>query len=91
VTLEHSGSLPSDQRRTAVFARYSLVGSLVGALGSLAAGLPAWAASTMGVPVFVAIQYMFVAYAGVAGLAALIYRGLPRTLGAEPATVWRCR
>ena len=80
--LEHAvlSHVVDDTRRTAVFARYSLVGSLVGALGSLAAGLPAWAASSTGVTVLVAIQCMFVVYAVLAGLAALSYRGLPTRL-----------
>lgn len=32
----------SDERRTAVFAAYNIVGSVAGALGALAAGLPSW-------------------------------------------------
>ena len=40
--LEHAvlSRVVDDKQRTATFARYSLVGSLVAALGSLAAGLP---------------------------------------------------
>jgi MFS family permease len=49
--LEHAvlSRVVPDRDRTAVFARYSLVGSLVSAFGALAAGLPAWAASTWGI------------------------------------------
>src|SRR5882757_4036224 len=40
--LEHSvlARVVDDRQRTAVFARYSLVGALVGALGALVSGLP---------------------------------------------------
>jgi MFS family permease len=77
--LEHAAlsRVADDERRTAVFARYSLVGALVGALGALAAGLPTWIAHTLNIPVTAAIQTMFVLYAVLAGLAALAYRGLP--------------
>lgn len=81
--LEHAAlsHLVDDKRRTAVFARYSLAGSLVAALGSLAAGLPAWIADAANVSVTAGIQAMFVLYAMLAGPAALVYRTLPRTLG----------
>jgi MFS family permease len=62
--------------RTALFARYSLVGSLLGAAGALLAALPELAARS-GAPPLVALKAMFVLYA-VAGLAAgLVYRRLP--------------
>src|SRR5215218_4874658 len=63
--LEHAvlARVVDDRRRTAVFARYSLVGSLVAALGSLAAGVPAVASSATGVSTQTAIQAMFVVYA----------------------------
>jgi hypothetical protein len=46
--LEHAvlSRVVADRDRTGVFARYSLVGSLVAAFGALAAGLPAWASHT---------------------------------------------
>ena len=71
------------RKRTATFARYSLVGSLVAALGSAAAGLPAILSSTFGFSVKGSLQAMFVLYA-VLGLAcALAYRGLPRALESD--------
>ena len=84
--LEHAvlAQLAEDKRRTAVFARYSLVGSLVAALGSLAAGLPTWIADTANVTLTAALQAMFVLYAVLAGLTAVAYRALPTTLGAGP-------
>jgi MFS family permease len=82
--LEHAvlSRVVEDRRRTAAFARYSLVGSLVAALGSLATGLPAMA-SAFGVATTTAIQGMFVLYALLAVAAASVYRGLPRALGAD--------
>ena len=83
--LEHAvlSRVVEDRRRTAAFARYSLVGSLVAALGSLATGLPAMASGAFGVATTAAIQGMFVLYALLAVAAASVYRGLPRALGAD--------
>jgi MFS family permease len=66
-----------DKRRTAFFARYSLVGALVGALGALFAGAPDLAVKWLHVDSKAALQAMFVLY-GLIGLAcAIIYRKLP--------------
>ncbi|MEP7063341.1 MAG: MFS transporter [Betaproteobacteria bacterium] len=83
--LEHAvlARIVDDRKRTAVFARYSLVGSLVAALGSLAATLPALTASHFGLKSATAIQWMFVLYALLACFAALVYRGLPRALSTD--------
>jgi MFS family permease len=80
--LEHAvlSRVVDDSRRTAIFARYSLAGSLSAAAGALAAALPGTAAETLGVPMIAAMRAFFVLYALLAGLAALVYRGLPRTL-----------
>jgi len=79
----------SDRDRTGAFARYSLVGALAGAAGSLAAGLPAFLARIPGVAAHAALQAMFVLYALLAGAAALAYRGLPRSEGGASAGVAR--
>jgi MFS family permease len=63
--------------RTALFARYSLVGSLLGAAGTLLAALPELAAS-WGVPPLAAFKAMFVLYALGGLITALIYRQLGR-------------
>jgi MFS family permease len=95
--LEHAllSRVVSDRERTAVFARYSLVGALVSAVGALSAGLPAWIASEWGIGFRTAMQGMFVAYTVLAIATALVYRGLPRTLDAEarraPAPLTRSR
>jgi len=77
--LEHAvlSQVADDRRRTALFARYSLVGSLVGALGTLFAGLPDIAVAATDVPLKAALQAMFGLYALAGILSAGIYRGLP--------------
>jgi MFS family permease len=73
----------TDQRRTAVFGRYSLVGALVGAAGSLFAGFPEFLSSALHIADKLAWQLMFALY-GLLGIASgLIYRKLPRTLAIE--------
>jgi MFS family permease len=67
----------SDRSRTAVFALYSLVGSLVAALGSLAAGLPELIQAAFSPGLAKALQAMFALYA-LLGLASyFLYRRLP--------------
>ena len=79
--LEHAvlSRLASDGERTAVFARYSLVGSVAAAVGSAAAAVPGLIASASGLSTRASIQAMFVVYALLAVLAAIAYRGLPKT------------
>ncbi len=75
--LEHSllAHAVSDRDRTSLFARYSLVASLVGAVGALAAGLPDVLRHV--VPMMDAIRWMFGLYA-LAGLTVFfLYRRLP--------------
>jgi MFS family permease len=64
------------KRRTALFARYSVIGSLAGALGVLAASVPDllvdWTVCTR----LAAIQIMFGFYAMLGGFALLLYRRL---------------
>jgi MFS family permease len=62
--------------RTALFARYSLVGSLVGAAGTSLAVLPELAARG-GVPLLAAFKAVFVLYAITGVVAGLVYRRLP--------------
>ena len=83
--LEHSllARFVPDRERTAVFARYSLVGSLAAAVGSLAAGLPSLASAQWGWTPRGALQAMFVLYAVTAAAIAAIYAGLPRAATGE--------
>lgn len=63
-------------RRTALFARYSLVGSLAGALGVLAASLPDYAAAWLGWTDIAGMRATFALY-GILGLSTvLLYRPL---------------
>jgi MFS family permease len=83
--LEHAvlSRVVADRDRTATFARYSLVGSLVGAFGALAAGIPAWLGREAGVEPLAAMQLMFALYAALGAGTAFIYRGLPAAMEAE--------
>ncbi len=68
----------ADDKRTALFARYSLVGSLFGALGALAAVMPEFATAVMPLDFIGALKAMFVLY-GLFGLVTFaLYRRLPR-------------
>src|SRR5262249_41787835 len=77
--LEHAvlAKLTGDRQRTAMFARYSLMGALLGATGSLASGLPPVIAGVTGIMSSDVIRLMFIFYALIAGAAGLIYRRLP--------------
>jgi MFS family permease len=83
--LEHCvlARVVDDRQRTAVFARYSLVGALVGALGALVAGLPDVIASAVHVSAQNAYQSMFLLYAALGLASALIYHKLPAGIAAE--------
>jgi MFS family permease len=97
--LEHAvlSRVVDDRGRTAVFARYSLVGALLAALGSLAAGAPALLVTRFGIGSVAALQWMFALYALTAIPVALVYRSLPHSLGADakrapaPLTVSKAR
>ena len=79
VPLEHAllTKETEDRDRTNVFAKYSLIGSLTSAVGSLAAALPEMLASS-GWSKLSALKLMFYGYAALGMLAALLYRRLPR-------------
>ena len=65
-----------DRARTAMFARYSLVGALIGAVGALCAGVPAWIAAHTGVSIAGALNAVFLLYALVGLLTLIRYRAL---------------
>jgi MFS family permease len=77
--LEHAmlAKLAPDRQRTAWFARYSLVGALLGAAGALLAAAPQLVARFWHVPMLAALQVMFVLYALLGVASALVYRRLP--------------
>ena len=66
--------------RTALFARYSLIGALVAALGAKAAGLPDLLAVRGNVSLFAAIQAMFVLYALLGAAGFMLYLRLTPAL-----------
>ena len=83
--LEHAfmSRLADAKQRTAIFARYSLIGTLLAALGSLAAALPTLIVTRTGVESTTAMRSMFVLYALIAIVAGAVYRSLPRATIAE--------
>ena len=64
--------------RTALFARYSLVGAVSAAVGSLAAGVPEWLADHTRISGLFAMRLMFFWYAIAGAVIWFLYRGLPR-------------
>jgi predicted MFS family arabinose efflux permease len=74
--LEHTvltQSVPPE-RRTAAFARYSFVGSVLGAVGALAAGAVDWLAPVA--PPRAVAEGLFVLYGALGAASFLLYRGL---------------
>lgn len=61
--------------RTALFSRYALAGGLSAAVGALASAWPAWWSAHAGGAVLDAMRAMFVLYAAIGGVVALLYRG----------------
>ena len=81
--LEHTlvAQLAADQARTAAYARYSLVGAIGAALGSLAIGSLDWLERVL--PTGTAASALFLLY-GAIGLATLpLYAGLPEVTAAS--------
>lgn len=87
-----SASAPAD--RTALFARYSLGGTLLGAFGALASGLPEMAAVGLGWQPVEAFRAGFLLYGAVALAIAALYAGLrtdPAPAGGPPAPLQHSR
>jgi MFS family permease len=87
------------QVRTTMFARYSFVGSMFGAVGALAAGMPEWVAGRGGLSMLEALRVMFLVYAAAGVAVWALYLKLPdphaeeqklsAPLGPSRAVVWR--
>jgi MFS family permease len=75
----------ASNRRTALFARYSVVGSVAGALGVLAAAAPDLVTAWLGCSRIAALQLMFAAYGGLGALTLLLYRPLSPAIEAVDA------
>lgn len=86
VPLEHAvlARTAADDRRTQVFARYSLIGALCGAAGSLAAALPDFWVGSGGTELG-AFKAMFYAYAALGAICAVLYRRAPHAHAEEKA------
>src|SRR5215213_7160895 len=67
----------ADRDRTALFARYSLVGSLAGAVGALCAGFPEVLGDLLPGGPEAALKAAFLLYAGLGLASLLLYRRLP--------------
>ena len=65
-----------DQDRTALFAHYSVAGSLMGAAGTLLAAMPDLAVHSLGATPLGAMQGLFVLYAAIGLVAAWVYCGI---------------
>jgi hypothetical protein len=77
--LEHARLAGAAQghARTALFARYSLVGALCAALGALAAAVPDWLVRSGGLARTDALRGMFVLYAAIGVAVLWLYRDAP--------------
>jgi predicted MFS family arabinose efflux permease len=78
---------PAEQR-TALFARYSLIGTLVAAVGALCAGVPEWLGHRVGATSVTSLRVTFVAYALLGVIVLTRYRHLSAAIerSSEPAT-----
>lgn len=78
VPLEHTALTRAapDANRTSIFARYSLIGALAAAVGSLAAASPETMTS-LGMAPMTALKGMFVLYAALGLVGGLLYQRLP--------------
>jgi MFS family permease len=72
-----AGSVATSSQRTALFARYNVIGTFAGALGALAAGLPALVVRRFGLALVAAERSVFLVYAAMGGVVAWIYSALP--------------
>jgi predicted MFS family arabinose efflux permease len=85
--LEHArlAGAASGNARTALFARYSLTGSLCAAIGALATGIPTWVVAHSGYPLVAAIRGMFILYGVIGAMVWLLYRHVPASHQASEA------
>jgi len=83
--LEHAslaGAARADAR-TALFARYSVLGALCAALGALASAVPDWLTGHLGLARIDALRGMFVAYGAIGAVVWWLCRRLPAPAGAR--------
>jgi MFS family permease len=99
--LEHTAiaGISAPESRTTIFARYSFFGSLFGAIGALAAGVPDWLAGRGAFLMLDALRMMFVLYAVIGIAVWVLYLRIPAPraeevkpttpLGPSRRIVWR--
>jgi MFS family permease len=77
--LEHTviAASTTPETRTGIFARYSFVGSVFGALGALGAAVPDWLAHRWGWSTLDGLRVMFLVYAGIGAAVWLLYLRIP--------------
>lgn len=77
--LEHArlANAATGDARTSLFARYTLAGSLLGAIGALAAAVPEWLSAHAGIAHLASLRLMFVAYSVIGFIVWLLYRRIP--------------
>jgi MFS family permease len=85
VPLEHASLAQGvpHEKRTRTFARYSLIGAIATAAGSLVAAVPQWAGA-VGMRDLTALKLMFVGYAVLGLLAAALYARIAPQRGNTP-------
>jgi MFS family permease len=85
--LEHTAlaATAPAETRTSVFARYSFIGSIFGAIGALAAAAPEWLAQGQGTTMLAALKLMFVLYGVIGVVVGLLYTRFPRMDNTEKA------
>lgn len=74
----------SDRWRTALFARYSVVGTVAASCGALAIGLPEWLARTLTIDPLASLRAGFAVYAALGIVCALLYRRLTPVEPVQP-------
>ncbi len=67
--------------RTALFARYSVLGALCAAVGALAAAVPDWLGASFGLASVDALRIMFAGYGAIGAIVWWLYRRLPDRAG----------
>ncbi len=77
-----------DSQRTALFARYTLIGTLAAAFGALCAGVPEWVGDRVDVSATTSLRWAFLAYAALGVVVLTRYRRLSpdvERVGAAPS------
>jgi Major Facilitator Superfamily len=99
--LEHAvlATAAPAESRTSIFARYSFFGSIFGAIGALAAAIPNWLMSKMGLELIEALRAMFCLYTSIGLAVWVLYLRIPRAhpdeakptvpLGPSRGIVWK--